>query len=310
MQTMRKEWLEKDYYAILGVAKDASADAVKKAYRKLARRYHPDSNPDDPEAEARFKEVNEAYAVLGDPEQRKEYDHVREMGYFVGGPGGRQQYVRVEDLFGGGAGATSIEDLLGDLGGLFGRTGRPGRSRRRAVRGPDLTATLDLTFHEALAGVTKELNVDGRRVKVRIPKGVTDTARIRLRGKGAPGRNGGPPGDLYVRVHVAPHPVFTRRGKRDLGITVPVTFVEAALGATIEVPTLEGTTRIRIPPGTPGGKTFRVRGRGVETADGKGDLLVTVEVTVPRELTDEQRELLQAFAERGPHENPRAHLGV
>ena len=307
---MRKEWLEKDYYAVLGVSKDASDKDIKKAYRKLARKYHPDSNPDDPAAEAKFKEVNEAYEVLSDPETRKEYDHARQMGYFVGGPEGASQYVRVEDLFGSGGfgGATSIEDLLGGLGDLFGG-GRTGRRRPRPARGADLQADLTLTFHEALAGVTKDLEVGGRRVKVKIPKGVADGTKIRLRGKGAPGRAGGPPGDLYVRIHVAEHPLFKRKGKRDLAITVPITFPEAALGAVVEVPTLEGSTRIRIPPGTPSGKTFRVKGKGVETDKGRGDLLVTVEIDVPKDLGPEERELLERFAELTKDRNPRSRMG-
>jgi len=313
MKTMRKEWLEKDYYATLGVSKDASEAEIKKAYRKLARRYHPDSNPDDPAAEAKFKEINEAYEVLSDAETRKEYDHAREMGYFVGGPGGASQYVRVEDLFGGAGGATTIEDLLGGFGDLF---GAGSRSRRRTTRQPrpakgaDLQADLGLTFHEALAGTTKELNVGGRTVKVKVPKGVADGAKIRLRGKGAPGRAGGPPGDLYVRVHVGEHPIFARKGKRDLAITVPISYTEAALGAVVEVPTLDGTTKIRIPPGTTSGTTLRVRGKGVETAKGTGDLLVTVEIDVPKDLTPEERESLERYAEAAKGRNPRSTLGV
>ncbi len=309
---MRKEWLEKDYYATLGVSKEATDKDIKKAYRKLARQYHPDSNPDNPTAEAKFKEINEAYEVLSDPETRKEYDHAREMGYFVGGPGGASQYVRVEDLFGGGSGgATSIEDLLGGFGDLFGTSGRTTRRRQpRPAKGADVQADLSLTFHEALAGATKEINVGGRRVKVKVPKGVADGTKIRLRGKGSPGRNGGPAGDLYVRVHVAEHPIFKRKGRRDLAITVPITFSEAALGAVIEVPTLEGTTKIRIPPGTPSGKTFRVRGKGVETTKGQGDLLVTVDIDVPKDLTEEEKQLLERFAELTEDRNPRAHLGV
>jgi molecular chaperone DnaJ len=298
---MRKEWLDSDYYAVLGVTKDASDKDIKKAYRKLAQQYHPDTNS-SAEAEAKFKEINEAYEVLGDAEKRKEYDHVREMGYFVGSPGGGQQYVRVEDLLGGGGIGGSPFDLFGGIGDLF------GAATRRARPGQDLSADVTLTFHEAIAGTTKEFSIGGNRLKVKIPKGVGDLARIRLRGKGGPGSNGGPPGDLYVTVHVTPHPVFRRDGK-NLGITVPITFVEAALGAEIDVPTLDGQVRLRIPPGTSGGKTFRVRGRGVEGPDGSGDLLVTVEVTVPKTLTEDQRELLEKYREQS-NDNPRAHLGV
>jgi molecular chaperone DnaJ len=300
---MRKEWLDTDYYAVLGVKSDASAKEIKQAYRKLAQQNHPDKNPNDAAAETRFKEANEAYDVLGDPERRKEYDHTREMGYFVGGPGGAQQYVRVEDLMGGRGGGSPF-DLLGGLGDLFGRqTSRP-RS------GEDLTAEMHLSFHDSVSGTTKKLNVNGQMVNVKIPKGVTDGARIRVRGKGAVGRNGGTAGDLYVTVRVADHPIFGRSGK-NLTIEVPITFVEAALGAEIDVPTLEGKVRLRIPAGTQTGKTFRVREHGVEDSKGnKGDLLVSVSVTVPEHLSDESKELLQEFVLKNPEFNPRSHLGV
>lgn len=303
---MRKEWLDTDYYAILGVPPTASEKEIKRAYRKLAQKYHPDTTSGDETAEARFKEVNEAYEVLSDSETRKEYDHLREMGYFVGGPGGGQRRVQVEDLFRGTAGrGGSTFDVFGGLGDLFGR-----QTQARPRPGEDLTAEMHLSFHDAISGTTRQLKVNGRTVKVKIPKGVADGARIRIRGKGGPGRNGGPPGDLYVTVRVADHPIFGRRGK-DLTITVPITFTEAALGAEIDVPTLDGKVRLRIPPGTPNGKRFRVRGRGVESARGaKGDLLVKVEITVPRHLTEEQRELLQKFDETGPHDDPRSQLGV
>ncbi len=300
---MRKEWLETDYYSVLGVGKDATEKDIKRAYRKLAQQYHPDTNKGDPSAEARFKEVSEAYEVLGDAETRKEYDHMREVGYFVGGPGGGQQYVRVEDLFRGGGGGSPF-DLFGGLGDLF-----TGQTRSRARQGRDLSAEVRLTFHEAIAGVTKSMTINGQSIKVKIPQGVSDGARIRVSGKGAPGAGGGPAGDLYVTVRVSPHPVFARSGS-NLGITVPVTFVEAALGAEVSVPTLEGKVTLRIPPGTQTGKTFRVSGKGVTTAKGLGDLMVTVEVVVPTQLTDEQRQLLEKFRDNGPDDDPRAHLGV
>ena len=294
--------METDYYAVLGVAKDASDKDIKKAYRKLARDSHPDTNAGDAAAEARFKAVNEAYDVLGDAERRKEYDHVREMGYFVGGPSGGQQYVRVEDLLGGGRGGSPF-DLFGGLGDLF------GAQTRRPRAGRDLEAELRLTFHEAVSGVTKDVALGGNRTKVKIPRGVANGTRIRLRGKGEPGPAGGPAGDLYVTVQVAEHPVFDRSG-RNLGLTVPITFTEAALGAEIAVPTLDGKVTLRIPPGTPTGKTFRVTGRGVATAKGTGDLLVTVEVAVPAHLTDEQRSLLEKLRDTDPDDDPRSHLGV
>ncbi len=306
---MRKEWLETDYYALLGVPKGAPDKDVKKAYRKLAQKFHPDKNPGDAAAEQKFKELNEAYDVLGDPEQRKEYDHVREMGYFVGGPGGGQQYVSVEDILGGrgrrggGFGGSPLEDLLGGFGDLIGR----GVVQPQAGR--DVSAEVSLSFHEAISGTTREITVNGSRVKVKIPAGIDDGGRVKVRGRGEPGANGGPPGDLFVRVHAGNHPVFGRSGK-NLMVTVPITFVEAALGAEINVPTLDGKVRLRIPAGTPSGKILRVSGKGVASAKTTGDLLVTIEVVVPKHLSDEQRSLLEQFRDSGTVDDPRAHLGV
>lgn len=307
---MRKEWLEKDYYAELGVAKDASPKEIKKAFRKLAREFHPDSHPDDPAAETRFKEINEAYETLSDEETRKEYDHAREMGYFVGGPQGGQQYVRVEDLFGGGgfggtAGAS--QDLFGGLQDLF------GGARRRSpqpTKGSDIAGSINLSFHEALAGPTKEFSVNGTTVKVKIPKGVSDGTKVRVSGKGGPGGNGGPAGDLYVTVHVGSHPIFGRKGKKDLEISVPITYAEAALGAVITVPTLEGTTKIRVPAGTTSGSKMKVSGKGVETASDTGDLIVALEVAVPATVTDDERRVLESLKDAQAGWNPRASLGV
>jgi molecular chaperone DnaJ len=305
---MRKEWLEKDYYATLGVSKDAPGKEIKKSFRKLAREFHPDNNPDDAVAEARFKEINEAYDTLSDEDERKEYDHVREMGYFVGDQGGRQQYVRVEDVFGGGEGG-GFQDLLGGLGDLFGQVQGGRRQQPRPMAGRNLQSDLSLTFHEALVGPTKTIGVDGRTVKVKVPQGIADGTKVRLKGKGEPGASGGPPGDLFVRIHVASHPVFGRAGKRDLTIDVPVTFAEAALGAVIQIPTLDGDTKIRVPAGTQVGTIMKVSGQGVETAKSSGDLLVTIDVTVPTDLSDTHRELLETFRDDAP-ENPREHLGV
>jgi molecular chaperone DnaJ len=302
-ETMRREWLDTDYYALLGVSKDASAAEIKKAYRKLARESHPDANESDPEAEVRFKQIGEAYAVLGDKETRKEYDHAREMGYFVGGPGGRQQHVRVEDLFGGGRQSATPFDLFGGLGDLF------SQADPRPQPGPDLTAGLSLSFDEAIAGTSRQLSLNGRTITAKIPKGVSNGARIRLKGKGGPGSNGGPAGDLYIKVKVGRHPLFRRSGK-DLKVTVPVTFAEATLGADIAVPTLEAQVKLRVPPGTPSGKTFKVTGRGVATQKGTGNLLVTVEVAVPTDISPEQRELVERLQASDPTPDPRAHLGV
>lgn len=367
----QREWLEKDYYAVLGVPADADAKAITKAYRQLARELHPDANPGDPAAEERFKEVSAAYDVVGDAERRKEYDEVRAMaasggGFGPGGPGG----------FGGFEGAD-----LGDLGSLFGnlfggaRRGPGGGGGRVGPRrGADLETELHLSFRDAVEGVTTTVSLlsdavcgtchgDGarpgtsptvcprcggrgsvaedqgpfsfsspcprcggrgaviedpcptcrgsgverrhREVKVRIPPGVTDGQRIRIKGRGAPGRDGGPVGDLYVVCRVAPHELFKVKGK-DLTVRVPVTFPEAALGAEVAVPTLDGgTVTVRIPEGTPTGRTFRVRGRGVPARSGPGDLLVTVEVVVPTRLTAAQRKAVEELSALTADESPR-----
>ncbi len=308
---MRREWLERDYYGALGVDSGASAKDIKAAYRKLAQQYHPDNNPGDADAEARFKEISEAYRVLSDDEERKQYDQARDAfsrGTFVGDPGGGAQYVRIDDLgdlgeaFGGG--------LFGGLGDLF---GFGGRGRARPQRGADLEADLSLTFHEAIQGVTKTLTVSGpegrRTVSAKIPSGVNNGARIRLRGKGAPGVGGGEAGDLFVRIHAASHPVFDRSGK-DLKVRLPISFAEAALGATVTAPTLDGKVTLKIPAGTASGKTFRVTGRGVQAPDGDGDLLVTVEVEVPDQLNPETRHLIEQLRDSDDDHNPRSHLGV
>jgi molecular chaperone DnaJ len=308
-----QDWFEKDFYATLGVPKNADPAAIKKAYRKLARNLHPDQNPGDAAAEAKFKEVGEAYAVLSDAEQRKQYDAIRAMAgggaRFAAGPGGGAGAAGFEDLFGGlfGAGAggggggqrvrystqggPGLDDLLGGLFGGGGAYGPPGPRR-----GADVEATTTLPFRQAVEGSTVSLLVDGRTVNARIPPGVRDGQRIRLRGKGRPGEGGAPAGDLVIAVHVEPHPVFSIDG-RDLRITVPVSFGEAALGAQVEVPTLDGqTVRVKVPPGTPSGRTLRVRGRGVPAAKGAGDLLVTIQVMVPQRLSDDARAAVEAFA--------------
>ena len=369
MAQPQREWFEKDYYKVLGVADTATDKEITRAYRKLAKKLHPDANPGDASAENRFKEVSAAYDVLGDATKRKEYDEVRRMGpaagMFSGGPAssGGFSSVRVEDL----------GDLLGGLGGLFGRRGRSATGRTGPARGDDLEASLHLSFDEAVAGVTTTVNVTSdvacgtcggtgaapgttpvicsvcggrgvrddnqgffsfsqpcpacrgtgmrietpcptcngsglerrpRQVKVRVPPGVSDGQRIRLKARGGAGVNGGPAGDLYVVVHVAPHELFGRRGK-DLTLTVPITFAEAALGATVTVPTLDKPVSLKIPPGTRSGKTFRVRGHGAAS----GDLLVTVEVAVPAKLSDAERAAIEKLAAASTG-SPRAHLGV
>jgi len=378
-----RDYVEKDYYAALGVSKDAAAADIKKAYRKLARKYHPDANAGDAKAEEKFKEVSEAYDVLSDPAKRKEYDEARSLfgsgGFRVprgnGAPGGAP--FDLGDLFGGGGAGGAGGGGLGDiLGGIFGGGGRrAGAAVPR--RGADVEAEVTLDFNDATEGATVPLTISGphrcptcagsgakpgtatrvcprcsgtgmstrnqggfafaepcrdcrgrgllvddpcstcggtgeaittRNLRARIPAGVADGQRIRLKGKGEAGERGGPAGDLIVTVHVRPHDVFGRKGD-NLTLKLPVTFTEAALGATVKVPTLNGPpVSVKIPEGTTNGRVLRVRGKGVTRRDGtKGDLLVTVEVVVPQQMSDESREALAAYAATH-QENPRAHL--
>ena len=304
-----QDWFDKDFYAVLGVSKDISEADLKKTYRKLARQYHPDSNPGDAKAEAKFKEISEAHSVLSDPELRREYDQIRAMGSgarFTAGdqPGG------FEDVFGGMFGQrggnpqnASFEDLLG---GMFG--GQTG-FRTGPTPGRDITAATTLDFVTAIRGETIKLQAaGGNPITVKIPAGVADGQKIKLKGKGEPSPNGGPAGDLVLTVAVRKHPVFERDGL-NLRVVVPVTFAEAALGATIEVPTLGGDpVKLRVSPGTPNGRILRVKGRGVTSAKGTGDLLAEVEIAVPSRVPDDAAELLRSFAEAMPAENPRADL--
>lgn len=254
-----------DLYGVLGVGPGADARAITAAYRRMARRWHPDANPDDPRGEERFKEVAAAYDVLGDPAKRARYDESRRAA--------------------------------------------PGRAaaRPRGTRGPDHEAVLDLRLEDAVLGTTTNLTLsDGtrdREVRVRIPAGVADGRVIRVPGKGGAGPDGGSPGDLYLTIRLAPHTVFGRSG-RDLTVTVPVTFPEAVLGAEVDVPTIDGRkVAVRVPAGTSSGRVLRVRGRGVPDQDGRGDLLVTVQVVVPTSLTPEERRAVEVLAAHA--ENPR-----
>jgi molecular chaperone DnaJ len=376
--SVNREWLEKDYYSVLGVPKNASPEEIKKAYRKLAQENHPDATSGNKAAEERFKEVSAAYDVLGDAKKRGEYDRVREMagaGFRVGGPGG----------FGSGGfggGRVRFEDLgfdaggLGDIFDLFGAGA--GRGGTRAARGSDLEAEVTVSFDEAVAGTTVPLRVSGmaacetcggsgarsgsrpqtcsecggsgsvavdqglfsiarpcprcggrgqviedpcetcrgtggtrrtRELKVKVPAGIDDGARIRLAGRGEAGPPGGRPGDLYVLVRVRPHRIFGRQGP-NLTLRLPVTYTEAALGAQVEVPTLNGSVKLKVPAGTASGRTFRVRGKGAPRAGGgKGDLLVTVEVQVPSKLSREERDLLKRLQE-AHGKSPREGLGI
>ena len=311
MNDIRQEWLQKDYYRVLGVSPEAPQDEITKAYRSLARQLHPDRNPDDARAEERFKEVSAAYEVVGDADKRAQYDEIRRLAaggnpFIAPGPGGSHSFQF--------SGADGIGDLLANLfGGAAGPFGgAPGANLPQ--RGADHQTQISLSFSEAVNGVTSEVTSgersERRKTKVRIPAGVADGQRIRLRGQGGPGANGGPAGDLYVIVRAGDDPLFGRDGV-DLTLTVPVSFSEAALGARIAVPTFEAEpVTLRLPAGTRSGRTLRVRGRGVKTDRGSGDLLVTVEVVVPKKLNAAQRRALESFDEATKGPSLREHLGV
>ncbi|MFM6974782.1 MAG: DnaJ C-terminal domain-containing protein [Agromyces sp.] len=316
-----QDWFDKDFYKTLGVSKDVSEAELKKTYRKLARKYHPDSNPGDAGAESKFKEISEAYSVLSDTEQRKEYDAIRAMGggarFTAGGQSGG-----FEDMFGGvfnqgggqrfsfQQGGAGFEDLLGGMfgGGRFGQASGGYRGYGAPSKGQDLHASTTLDFVTATKGEQITLEVEGKAVKVKIPAGVADGQKVRLRGKGRPSPDGGEAGDLVLTVTVRKHPVFERDGL-NLRVNVPVTFVEAALGSTIEVPTLGGpAVKLKVAPGTPSGRVLRVKGRGIHTTKGEGDLLAIVQVAVPSHLSAAAEEKLRSFAADLPDENPRDEL--
>ena len=287
-----KDLYEKDFYAILGVDKKAGADEIKKRYRSLARELHPDKTKGDDALEEKFKAVSEAYDILSDSKKRAEYDEARslfERGGFrapMGGSGGGGDF---SDLFAGG----SSNDIFANL---FGGGGM----RRGPRKGQDLQTESTITFKESIFGATLELSLstDGgkpQKITARVPAGVNDGAKIRVKGKGAPGEAG--PGDLFILLHVKPHPVFSRKGENIL-LTLPVTFVEATLGADIKVPTLDGEeVTVRLAPGTPNGRTLRVKGRGVKKGGVVGDLLATIDVQVPQRIETEASEALKKFAE-------------
>ncbi|MGB8997240.1 MAG: molecular chaperone DnaJ [Pseudonocardiaceae bacterium] len=388
-----REWIEKDFYAELGVSSTASADEIKRAYRKLARELHPDANPGDARAEARFKSMSEAYGVLSDPDKRKQYDEARSL--FNGGfrPGGGFGGPRgpgapggfdLGDLLGSAGGRGGDAGGLGDLlGGLFANRGGPGTTgASRPRRGTDVETEIRIDFTEAVHGATVPLRIASpatcgscagsgaragtvprvcpvcggtglvtrsqgafalsepcrdcrgtgriiedpctecggrgisnrsRSLTMRIPAGVADGQRIRLAGQGEPGMRGAAAGDLYVLVHVTPHPVFGRSGD-DLTLTVPVSFPELVMGTTVTVPAMDGpdqdgTVTLMVPPGTANGRTLRVRGKGIAGRHGRtGDLLVTLQVTVPTKLEPAAKAALEAYAAAIAGENPRAEL--
>jgi molecular chaperone DnaJ len=380
-----KDWLEKDFYAVLGVAKSASTDEIKKAYRKAARESHPDRNPGNRESEDRFKAVSEAYDVLSDDKKRAEYDEMRQLfgsGAFRRGSRGGGGSFDMSDLFGDGTGGTGADRRFGGAGfsDLFSTIfsgGRGGTATRRGpARGRDVEAEVTLEFRDAVGGVTLPLTLRApgvcdtchgngakpgtkprtcpvcsgaglvtsnqgafsfsepcracqgagtivdekcpeckgtggvtktRTLNVRIPSGVADGARIRLAGRGEPGERGGAAGDLYVLIKVREDALFGRDGD-DLTLTVPITFPEAVNGVDLRVPTLDGAVTVRVPPGTPSGRRLRVRGRGVAKRDGgSGDLLVTVDVVVPKDLSGAARDALAAYASAAPPA-PRGHI--
>ncbi|MEV6895893.1 molecular chaperone DnaJ [Amycolatopsis sp. NPDC051372] len=381
-----REWMGKDFYKELGVSSDATADEIKKAYRKLAKENHPDANSGNTTAENKFKAVSEAYGVLSDPAKRKEYDEAQRLfgsggfGGFPGGAGGTGSFD-MGDIFGqAGAAQQGGFGGLGDiLGGIFGRQGRAGgaASANRPQRGADVETDVRIDFTEAVKGATLPLRLSSpatcstcggngakpgtsprqcptcggsglvsrsqgafafsepcrdcrgrgqiiddpcpecrgegistrtRTLTVRIPPGVDDDQRIRLAGQGEPGRGGAQAGDLYVRVHVAPHKLFGRKDL-DLTLTVPVDFTELALGTTITVPTLEGKVSLKVPAGTASGRVLRVRGKGIQKRDGsQGDLLVTLQPSVPAKLDDKAREALEAYAEAMKGHDPRPEV--
>ena len=309
---------EKDYYDILGVKKTATEDEIKKSYRNLAKKHHPDRNKGNKEAENKFKEISEAYAVLSDKEKREQYDRLGREAFAGGSPfgaggfdfsqfaeqfaraGGRARGGRRGGSGAGGGGFTDIfSDLFGGGGGAAYETGPD--------RGSDVEAELTIDFRDAVLGTTLEITVNRSPIKVRIPEGVAEGQRIRLRGKGTPGAMGGPAGDLNVLIHVRSHPFFERRDD-DISIDLPLTVGEAIRGAEVEVPTIRGPVRAKIPAGTQGGQTFRISGKGVrKKGGGHGDHYYRVQVAVPKRVAPEAMDAVDKI-EMQYSENPRANL--
>jgi curved DNA-binding protein len=282
-----------DYYEVLGVPRDADADTIRRSYRKLARKYHPDLNSDS-DAEERFKEVGEAYEVLSDAEKRERYDRLgarwREAEHEA--PDESFEDFFTQQGFGDGTRMEFGDDLFEALFGA--RGARPSGP----LRGRDREALLELSLEDALAGGRRRLTLDGREVNVNFPAGVRDGQLIRLARQGGEGHDGGPPGDLFLRVALKPHPRFRRRGGDDLDVDLPITPSEAALGATVAVETPTGTARVRVPAGSPSGRRLRLRGRGFpKRGGGSGDLHAIVKIVVPKELSDRERKLYEQLAE-------------
>jgi molecular chaperone DnaJ len=293
-----KDLYEKDLYKILGVSKNDNPDAVKKAYRKLAKDLHPDKTKGDKKLEDRFKEVSEAYEVLSDDKKRAEYDEMRDA-YKTGripqgGPqGGYQSSGNFQDIFGGGDPNDIFSTLFGG-------------GRRGPSKGQDLQTETTISFRDSIFGREINLRLSDETVTTRVPAGIKDGAKIKLKGRGAPGQAG--PGDLFITINVTKHPVYTRDGD-NLIMTLPVTFDEAALGADISVPTLQGEeVKVRLAPGTSNGKVLRLKGRGVTRNHATGDLLITIEVTVPQRLDAKAKKALEEFAEATSSESPRKDI--
>ncbi len=303
----------KSLYETIGVARDADADALRKAYRKLAKKFHPDANPGDTKAEDRFKEISRAYDVLSDPEKRRAYDEFGDVALQAGfdAEAARRAQANFGQAFRGSQGpdfefgdAGGMDELLGRMfgGGARGRAGFA-----RAMRGADVEAELELDFLEAVHGGEKKITLaaagprggtNTETVTLRIPRGVADGGRIRLAGKGGASPGGGPRGDLFATIRVRAHPVFHREG-RDVLLDVPITVGEAIRGAQIEVPTLEGRATLAIPPGTDSGRKLRLRGKGVPDPSGgaRGDLYVVVQIRVPKALGADALAHVDALAE-------------
>ncbi len=298
-----KDLYEKDFYKVLGVDKKATPDEIKKKYRSLARDLHPDKNQGDAAREEKFKAVSEAYDILSDSKKRAEYDEARaifERGGFRAPTGGQYQGGDFSDIFGGG----NPQDIFANL---F------GGGRRGPRKGSDLQTESTITFKESVYGTTLDLklNTDGngpQNISARVPAGVNDGAKIRVKGKGAPGEGGA--GDLFIQLHVKPHPIFSRKGEH-LTLTLPVTFAEAALGADLKVPTLSGDdVTVRLAPGTPTGRVLRVKGRGIKKGAITGDLLITIEVQVPRRVEGKAEEAIKAFAQATADDDVRAEFNT
>ncbi|MFQ5854234.1 MAG: DnaJ C-terminal domain-containing protein [Anaerolineae bacterium] len=311
----------KDYYKILGVDKKATQKEIKSAYRKLARENHPDVNPDDPDAQERFKDINEAYQVLGDPEKRKKYDQLGSnwrqwermggrpedfnWGRWTSGPGGQRVHVRqatpeeLEELFGRGFGGFSdfFEQIFAGMGG-FRPTPDIGGWQRQPIQphtGQDIEQPIEITLEEAFHGTKRLFQMNGHRIEASIPPGVRTGSKVRLRGKGMPGGAGTPSGDLYLKVSVKPHPIFKRKGA-DLYVAVDVPLYTALLGGEVRVPTLTGDVMLTIPPEIQNGRTIRLSGQGMpklSNPEERGDLFTQVNVRLPKNLTDREKQLIR-----------------